>query len=82
MSLLTDKRFLVRLGTTRTSCKVREGVGEQEPMWVMGKEDPLPTLTSSLPIYGYAFSSWDTSEVICVDTPKSVYQYAVSLVMV
>jgi hypothetical protein len=50
VSLLIDNIFLVICGTTRTSFNVREGVGEHGPICVMGIDDPLPTITLSVPV--------------------------------
>jgi len=39
VNLLTESKFLVKFGTTSTSFNLRIGVGEQEPMCVMGREE-------------------------------------------
>jgi hypothetical protein len=50
VSLPMEIRFLVKPGTTKTSFKVREEVGEMVPVREMGRKAPLPTITRPLPV--------------------------------
>ena len=50
VSLLIDNIFLVIYGTIRMSFNIREVVGEHEPMCIMGIDNPLPTITLSVPV--------------------------------
>jgi hypothetical protein len=50
VSLLTDNRFLVIYGTTRTFFNVIEGVGEHEPICVISIDDPFTTVTLSIQV--------------------------------
>jgi len=38
-------QILVRPGTNKTSFKVREEVGKVVPVWDIGRDAPLPTIT-------------------------------------
>lgn len=81
VSLLMERRFLVILGTTRTSDKLISKDKNKLPMWDICETLPFPKTTCSCQLYFEEKSRAEVEDVIWVVPPESTYESGVLFVM-
>lgn len=73
VSLLIDKRFLAKWGTTKTSSKGRLVI-EEVPICDIGSVLPFAIVNELVQLYVASVLRPSREVVICVDAPESTYQ--------